>query len=719
MSDSFNNFKFSTLVDLLRYRSLHQPAQLAFIFLQDGETESSSLTYQELDRSARAIATQLQSLGANRSLALLLYPPGLEFIAAFFGCLYAGVVAVPAYPPRRNQNMSRLQAIVTSSQAAVALTTTSLLTDIRDQFAQNPELAALRWLATDNIASDQALGWQEPALSSDTLAFLQYTSGSTGTPKGVMISHGNLLHNSALIHQCFEDTYNSIGVSWLPPYHDMGLIGGVLQPLYVGAPMILMSPVAFLQKPLRWLQAISRYKATTSGGPNFAYDLCVRKIKPQQWASLDLSSWEVAFNGAEPVRADTLDRFAATFEPYGFRREAFYPCYGMAETTLFVAGDLKTAPPIVHHVKGTALEQNRVVTAVSEQEGVRALVGCGQTWLDQKIVVVDPKSLTQCLSDQVGEIWVSGSSVAQGYWRRPEETQQTFQAYLADTVEGPFLRTGDLGFLHNGELFVTGRLKDLVIIRGRNHYPQDIELTVDESHPALRSGCGAAFSVEVEGEERLVIAQEVERSYLRKLDVDEVVGAVREAVSQQHELEIYAVLLLKTGSIPKTSSGKIQRYACRVGFLNRSLDVVGDWIENPQSKVDFQQLQAKAESLWEQLPTSGQQQPFSDENKSDSLSRSLKAAPTEEIIQAWMVSHLAVYLKVQPEDIDIMEPVAHYGLDSSVAISLTGELAEWLGCQLEPTIFWEYPSIEALAQYLVAEFQLSGAAFQVGVSGGV
>ncbi len=498
MSDSFNDFKFSTLVELLRYRALHQPGQLAFTFLQDGETESSSLTYQELDRQARAIATQVQSFGATGSLALLLYPPGLEFIAAFFGCLYAGAVAIPAYPPRRNQNMFRLQAIVASSQAVVALTTTSLLTNIRDQFAQNPELAALRWLATDNIASDQALDWQEPALSSDTLAFLQYTSGSTGTPKGVMVSHSNLLHNSTLIQQCFEDTPNSIGVSWLPPYHDMGLIGGVLQPLYVGAPMILMSPVAFLQKPLRWLLAISRYRATTSGGSNFAYDLCVRKITPEQRVTLDLSSWKVAFNGAEPVRADTLDRFVRTFGPCGFRREAFYPCYGMAETTLFVSGGLKTAPPVVHHVKGTALEQNRVVAAASEQEGVRAIVGCGQTWLDQKIVVVDPESLTQCLSDQVGEIWVSGSSVARGYWRRPEETQQTFQAYLADTVEGSFLRTGDLGFLHNGELFVTGRLKDLVIIRGRNHYPQDIELTVDESHPALRSGCAAAFSVEVE-----------------------------------------------------------------------------------------------------------------------------------------------------------------------------------------------------------------------------
>ena len=427
MSDSFNNLKFSTLVDLLRYRSLHQPAQLAFTFLQDGETESSSLTYQELDLSAQAIATQLQSFGAGGSLALLLYPPGLEFIAAFFGCLYAGVVAIPAYPPRRNQNISRLQAIVASSEAAVALTTTSLLTNIRDQFAQNLELAALRWLATDNIASDQALDWQEPTLSSETLAVLQYTSGSTGTPKGVMVSHGNLLHNSVLIHKCFGHTPNSRGVIWLPPYHDMGLIGGVLQPLYGGFPVTLMSPVDFLQKPFRWLQAISHYKATTSGGPNFAYELCVRKIKPEQRTTLDLSSWEVAFNGAEPVRAETLERFATAFEPCGFRREAFYPCYGMAETTLLVSGRLKAALPVIKTVQGDALEQNQVVLASGENDGVRRLVGCGQTLLEQQIVIAHPDTLTRCQPLEVGEIWVWGNSVAQGYWNHPEETQTTFR----------------------------------------------------------------------------------------------------------------------------------------------------------------------------------------------------------------------------------------------------------------------------------------------------
>jgi len=608
---SETGYKLSSLVDLLNYRAQNQSKSTAYTFLQDGETEAFRLTYKELAQQARAIACQLQ-MAPTVSRALLLYPPGLEFIAAFFGCLYAGVVAVPAYPPRPNQNLSRLQAIVASSQATVALTTTSLLGNI-DCFAQNPDLAQLHWIATDQIASELAEAWQEPELSSDQIAFLQYTSGSTGKPKGVMVSHGNLLHNCALIHHCFEDTPNSIGVSWLPPYHDMGLIGGVLQPLYVGAPMILMSPVAFLQKPVRWLQAISHYKATTSGGPNFAYDLCVRKIKPEQWASLDLSSWEVAFTGAEPIRAQTLEQFAATFTECGFRREAFQPCYGMAETTLIVSGGLKTALPIVRQVEGTALSQNRVVTAAREHKDTQVIVGVGRSWLDQKIVIVDPDSLTVCPNDRVGEIWVSGPSVAQGYWNRSVETKQTFHAYLAATGVseavrslGPFLRTGDLGFLQDGELFITGRLKDLIIIRGQNHYPQDIELTVEKSHPALRPGCGAAFAVEVKGEERLVVVQEVERSYLRNLDVKEVVGNIRQAVTAQHALLLYATVLVKTGSIPKTSSGKIQRHACRSGFLTGSLNVVEDWSENPQGKAKFIHLQAEVESVLEKLSTGKQ-----------------------------------------------------------------------------------------------------------------
>lgn len=570
-----------TLVELLRFRALQQPDKRVYTFLVDGETEAVHLTYGELDRQARTIGALLQSLWVSGERALLLYPPGLEYIAAFFGCLYAGVVAVPAYPPRLNRSMSRFQAIVADAQTTVALTTTSILSSILRQFAHVPELKALCWLPTDNVTSGLTEEWQEPAVSRDTLAFLQYTSGSTASPKGVMVSHGNILHNQSLIHRCFDHTPNSRGVIWLPPYHDMGLIGGVLQPLYGDFPVTLMPPTAFLPRPMRWLQAISRYKATTSGGPNFAYELCIRKITPEQRATLDLSSWSLAFNGAEPVRHETLEQFTAAFAPCGFRREAFYPCYGMAETTLIVSGGLKAAPPVFKTVQGDALEQHRVVTACGEHDEAQILVSCGQSLLDQQIFIVHPETLTCCQPNEIGEIWVSGSSIAQGYWNRPDETEYTFRAYLSDTGEGPFLRTGDLGFLHEGELFVTGRLKDLIIIRGRNHYPQDIERTVEQSHPGMRLGCGAAFAVDVNGEEQLVVVQEVER-HCRRLDAEEIVGNIRQAVAANHELQVYAVLLLKTGSIPKTSSGKIQRQACRVGFLSRSLDVLGEWLKAPQ-----------------------------------------------------------------------------------------------------------------------------------------
>lgn len=565
----------NTLVDVLEYRAIHQPQQTAYTFLADGITEDSSLTYGELHQKAQAIAAYLQSQRAFQERVLLLYPAGLEFTAAFFGCLYAGAVAVPAYPPRLNQSASRLQAIAANAEAKFALTTQAVLSYIQPQLKQFPDLQALHWLATDNLHGNYIKNWQKVKISSDTLAFLQYTSGSTSTPKGVMISHANLLHNLSLIYQSFQHSSQSRGVIWLPSYHDMGLIGGVLQPLFGGFPVFLMPPMIFLQKPFYWLQAISRYQATTSGGPNFAYDLCVHRITEAQRATLDLSCWEVAFTGAEPIRAETIKQFATLFAPCGFRPEAFYPCYGMAETTLIISGGHKTALPVVETVEENALKYNQVIPTKTSI-GSQNIVSCGQPLSGLQVVIANPQTLTQCSPDEVGEIWVSGASIAQGYWQNPQATQDYFQAYLADTQAGPFLRTGDLGFWHQGELFVTGRLKDLIIIRGRNYYPQDIELTVAQAHPALKLSCGAAFTINGENGERLVIVQEVERQYLRHLNVAEVVGKIRQAVLQQHELQIYTVALIKTATLPKTSSGKVQRYACREQFLTQKLEILSD-----------------------------------------------------------------------------------------------------------------------------------------------
>ena len=494
----------------------------------------------------------------------------------------------------------------------------------------------------------------------------------------------------------------------------MGLIGHVFQPIYVGFPSILMPPVAFLQKPIRWLKAISQYRATTSGGPNFAYDLCVKKVRLEQLANLDLSSWDLAYSGAEPIRAETLEQFGKKFACCDFNYSALYPCYGMAETTLLATGGDKNQEPVIQGVLTGELEQNSVVESVISSPESRVLVGCGRPGKNTTLIIVNPESLTRCEKGQVGEIWVSGGSIASGYWNRPSATQETFQAYLKDTGEGPFLRTGDLGFFSNGELFVTGRLKDVIIIRGRNYYPQDIELTVENSHPSLRSNFSAAFSVEREGGECLVVACEVERNYLRRLDVDEVVKAIRRAVSEQHGLQVFSVVLLKTASIPKTSSGKTQRHACRVGFLNDSLDVVGDWTADAL-QVDLEQLQAEIEALWEQVQNPPQQSLSVEQNKSEAGSQMLKPAPTPEAIENWLVSYLVLSLKIPSSEINIKEPFASYGVDSSVAVSATGELGEWLGLELEPTLFWEYPSIQTIAQYLAQECRCSQSAVAVDV----
>jgi 8-amino-7-oxononanoate synthase len=565
----------SNLVDLLRHRALHQANDRAYTYLVDGENEEINITYQELDEQARAIAVWLMSLGLSGERALLLYPAGLEFIAAFFGCLYAGVVAVPAYPPRRNRSMTRIQAIVDDAEAKVALTTAAVLERVQLVLDETPSLKRLTWLPTDQLPPGLAEQWRSPDVHGDTLAFLQYTSGSTGTPKGVVLTHANLMHNSATIAYAFEHTRSGNGVFWLPSYHDMGLIGGILQPLYIGQANVLLSPITFLQKPYRWLKAISKYRATISGGPNFSYDLCVRKVTPEQIGTLDLSRWQLAFNGAEPVRAETIEKFSEMFAPCGFRREAFYPCYGMAEATLLVSGGFRSAPPVIRSFDGRALESHQVVDAPSDEEGVLELVGCGGNLLDQRIVIADPHTMSSLSGDQVGEVWVAGPSVAQGYWNRREETERTFRAYLADTGEGPFLRTGDLGFLKDGELFITGRIKDLIIIRGLNHYPQDIEATASKSHPRLRHGQAAALVCPVEGRDRLVIIHEIERRQNR--DLEPVYEAVRREVAAEHELNVEHIVLIKAGSIPKTSSGKIQRHACRQGFLDGSLEIVGEW----------------------------------------------------------------------------------------------------------------------------------------------
>lgn len=668
-ADSFSQrgSKISNLLDLLRLRATHQAEKLAYTFLSDGDGKPDSLTYGELDQRAQAIAAMLQSRTAGGERALLFYPPGLDYIAAFFGCLYADVVAVPLYPPRLNQSLSRMQAVAIDAQAQIALTTNAIMTRLEPLLAHAPNLKSLQWLSSDHLAAGLEREWREPEVLNTRLALLQYTSGSTGDPKGVMVTHENLWHNSTLMGEAFHYGPTSLCVSWLPAYHDMGLIGGVLQPLYGGFPCTLMAPATFLKRPLRWLQTISSFKATISGGPNFAYDLCVRRIKPEEMATLDLSSWSVAFNGSEPVRQETLEQFAAAFACCGFRRRSFYSCYGLAEATLMVSCSKANTLPEVIKLEAKALKNDQVVHASQSDERVRPLVSCGQTLPGQKIIVVHPEYSTICSPDEVGEIWIAGRSVAGGYWNRPEETAQTFRARLSDAPADVFLRTGDLGFLSGQELFVTGRYKDLIIIRGLNHYPQDIELTVAQSDASLRPGCAAAFAIEVEGEERLVVVQEL--NFRELSDTSAVIERIQQAIAAEHELEVFAIALIARGTIPKTSSGKIRRRACREEFISGGLEVIARW-QSAAAEID--QIPG---------PTEHQVHPKS-----------------TEAVEAWLVSRLAARLKIDSSRINVDEPISRYGFDSLTALELTHDLERAFGVVLSLASLLQSPSIAQLAE---------------------
>ena len=410
--------KQTTLIDRLQEQASIQPDKKAFIFLADGETEIDSLTYWQLNEKAKAIAFVLQNNHAQGQRALLLFQPGLDFITAFLGCLYAGVVAVPVYPPRANRSIERLLSIVADAEASFALTTELIQEQIASKFAEHDATEKIKFIATDTLKIDLARSWQHPSLTSQALAFLQYTSGSTGKPKGVMVSHGNLIANSEAIQHCFGNKREHRLVSWLPPYHDMGLIGSIIQPAYVGSSMYLLAPVTFLQRPYRWLQAISNYRGQTNGGPNFAYDLCVEKVTAEQKATLDLSCWELAFSGAEPVRAETLDRFSEYFRECGFRRRAFYPCYGMAESTLMITGSRRNAEPVIASFNPKQLEENRAV-AVEQSEETITLVSSGGNSPQQELAIANPETGARCVDGEIGEIWAKSPSVAQGYWQRP------------------------------------------------------------------------------------------------------------------------------------------------------------------------------------------------------------------------------------------------------------------------------------------------------------
>jgi len=661
---------WATLVELLQHRAAHTPDRVGYVFLSAGERQQ--LTYGQLHDAALRVGSALRALATTREPILLLYPAGLEFLKGFFGALYAGLIPVPLPLPSGRAGGERVRQVQKDSGARLALTTAAALVEQQLETGNN-----LQWFCSDKLETSPIEAGVPVPSGPEDVAYLQYTSGSTSEPRGVVLSHWNILHNLANIDAGFQHTEQSVAVSWLPHFHDMGLIYGLFAPLYGGFPCYFMSPVAFVQRPRLWLEAISEFRATHSGGPNFAYELCIRRIPPEEREGLDLSSWEVAFNGAEPVHADTLERFAEAFAPCGFRPSAFYPAYGLAEAALKVTGGTKGEGALIAEFDGAALALNRVRLATPGSAQRRRMVGCGRPGLDTQVLIVDPETRLPCAAGEVGEIWVQGPGVARGYWNRPGESAETFQAHLA-TGEGPYLRTGDLGFLYEGQLFIAGRRKDLIIIRGLNHYPNDIELTVRRCDPRLAGSLAAAFGVEADGEERLVVV--IEAGPKMPPDPEELAGQVRRAIAEGHLIQAYAVAFVRKGSIPRTSSGKIQRSLCRSLYLAGKLEILYEsrW---------------PAEETWETTEAS--------------RDRLLQAAPRERqaLLVDFLREELARALQCPLASLDVSRPVTEFGVDSLVATTIAHAVEQKLQIPLQPIEFLEGRSVRELAAELALRLE--------------
>lgn len=653
-----------TLSDILQSRAEITPDQTAYIFLRDGENDEEIITYSELNRIAGSIAEVLLQKVKPGDRALMLYPPGLDFVLALYGCLYAGIIAVPAYPPRKNRSLDRILTLVKDSGSGIILSTDDIRQTAERSFSNIDELGKLNWLATNIIENTAPRHPGFPATLPSSVALLQYTSGSTGQPKGVMVTHQNIIRNAEYIRQSFGLTAESVSVTWLPSFHDMGLIDGVMVPVYVGIKGIIMPPVSFLQKPARWLKAISRYRGTHTGGPNFAFDLCADGISEEEKKDLDLSCLDTFYCGAEPIRKNTFENFIKAFKECGFKREMLYPCYGMAETTLIISGPHPGRGPVYLGISAGQFEKDKVVTVKNDDPDVKFLVGVGYPWIDTRILIVDPNTHKRCPSDRIGEIWVEGSIVTAGYWQKPEESGLIFSAEINGEPGVKYLRTGDLGFIHENELYISGRLKDLIILRGLNYYPQDLEYLAENSHPALRSNASAAFSVNVDDLERLIIVAEIERTAIRDLNAEEVCNAIRAKISEEMELSVYGLLLLRTATIPKTSSGKIQRKACREAYLKKTLDVVGESIKEEKQEENFRR------STNTDLVT----------------------------IQAWLMTWIHIKLKIKLDRIDFSKPILVYGLNSMKAVQLQQDFLDKFGVNFPPYLFFERISLKELTE---------------------
>ncbi len=675
--------QFQNFVELLQYRAKHQAGDIAFRFLPDGDITplAPTLTFKSLDQKAKVIAQKLLTVCDRGDRALLIYPSGLDFITAFFGCLYAGVIAVPAYPPKRNQKLQRLQILIEDCDASIVLTDSQSYEIAVPQFSAISALEHLPWLRTDEGLDDASADFCVIEPEKDEIAFLQYTSGSTGDPKGVMVSQSNLIINSELIYTATSHNDDDVIVGWMPLFHDMGLIGNVLQPVFAGVTCTFMQPTAFLRKPLRWLKAISEYRGTSSGGPNFAYDICVSTVKDEDLEHLDLSSWKVAFNGAEPIRISSMRAFSEKFASCGFKDEAHYPCYGMAETVLHMTSNEVSRAEYSEFFDAELLLQNTIEKMDRSDPGAIELVNCGRAWCDHLVKIVDPKTFNACEETQIGEIWVQGETITKGYWKKPEVTEAVFNAYISDSKEGPFLRTGDLGFLLNGELFVTGRLKDVLIIRGLNHYPQDIELTAFECHEALMPNGAAAFSVQEGGDEQLVLVLEVKRTFLRKFDENDVAMSVQKSIAEHHDLQANSILFIKPGRLSKTSSGKVQRQRSKQLFLDDDIEVIAR--VDKRDQIDESELPEFPVGLWKQASLS----------ESDSQKKI--------IISNYLQRLFTVFAGLKGKEFPLDKEFLAYGLDSLSLSRIAAKVAEDLSIDIPIEVLFLCETIELLSDKLL------------------
>lgn len=587
----------NNITDYLYQHALSKPDDVAFRFLNESQS-AEEISFKKLWLDSYAIANFISKHASTGDRVLLLYPSGLAYVKAFFGCLIAGVIAVPLYPPRKNKKSARISSVVKSCNAHIALTTTHELPIIKECWNKNNKFAAeLVFYSTDNIFLENKEVLKYDSSLSGTPAFLQYTSGSTGDPKGVIISHENIMANVKLLSITSSANNRDVFVNWLPLFHDLGLVTTILLPVWLGVCSILMPPTTFIVNPIRWLKAISFYRGTACGAPNFAYDLCVSKISNEDLLSLDLSCWRIAYNAAEPVKAETLEHFSEKFSVCGFKNSSFYPSYGMAEATAFINGGKVSEKPKVEYIdkkKHVGLQHQKVN---HESELTNIVVSCGSSSVEapHDIKIVDPRTNTQLSDGEVGEIWFSGPSVSSGYWQLEKASKETFGQRIAGETKNAkeYLRTGDYGVMWQGELYVTGRIKDLIILNGINHYPQDIEASVVKAHESVRPGFNAAFCLVEDGCEKLAIVTEIEREYFRRISPDTVINSISQQIFNDHQVKADYVVLLKPHKIPTTSSGKIQRNKTKMllksgelNFLAHSSNLPAQVYIKPETQVE-------------------------------------------------------------------------------------------------------------------------------------